>query len=83
MRRTRLWYVTTGIDTQRNAPAEMPRVEEFRVAPSVGCGQAGKGTAEIKIKVRFVKLCATGGESPLSLGEEPLEFEAKAENGKV
>jgi len=44
---------------------------------------AEEGRTEIRIKVRFVKLCAPGGESPLSLAVEPLEFEAKAENGKV
>jgi hypothetical protein len=37
----------------------------------------------IKIKVRFVKLCASGGESPPGLKAKPLEFRTKEMNGKV
>jgi len=33
--------------------------------------------------VRFVKLCVTGGESPPSLADEPLEFRTNVMNGKV
>jgi hypothetical protein len=33
--------------------------------------------------VRFVKLCASGGESPPSLAAMPLEFKVKTMNGKV
>jgi hypothetical protein len=36
-----------------------------------------------KSKVRFVKPCASGGESPPSRAAKPSEFEVKTMNGKV
>ena len=35
------------------------------------------------MKVRSEKWCVSGGESPPSLEAKPLEFRAKAMNGKV
>jgi len=44
--------------------------------------KSGSGI-KIKIKVRFEKLCASGGESPPGLATKSLEFGVKTLNGKV
>jgi hypothetical protein len=45
--------------------------------------KAPRGKAEGRRQVRSEKGCVTGGESPPSLEAKPLEFRAKAMDGKV